>query len=129
MQGAEKQLGEWRQSKASVQFWLLAIFTLGLYVVLVYNHNSISLTSRRVTQKRGNILTSNETSISLENITNIDVNISFLGRILGYGDLKIQTAGADTAEINATRLERPEQLREAIFDLRDGRLDETKLPR
>jgi membrane protein YdbS with pleckstrin-like domain len=125
--GPEREVGVWHESKASPRFWLLTIVTLSLYYWLVYNHNQIRLTTRRVTQARGNILTSNETSIGLENITNVDVNISALGRIFNYGDIAIQTAGSGGAEIQALRLANPNGLREAIFDLRDGKLDETKL--
>jgi hypothetical protein len=94
---------------------------------LYYRHNKITLTTRRLTQRRGSILTGNETSMSIENVTNVDVNISLLGRILNYGDITVQSAGSNAAEIQAKRLAAPEKLRESIFDLRDGRLDETKL--
>lgn len=124
--GPEQLVGVWHESKAHLRFWLLTIVTLTLYVWLVYNQNEIRLTTRRVTQKRGNILTSNETSVSLENITNVDVNMSLLGKIFNYGDIAIQTAGSSGAEIEALRLSNPDKLREAIFDLRDGKLDEVK---
>ncbi len=123
----EKTVGVWHESKANLRFWLLTIVTLSLYYFVVYKHNSIMLTTRRVTQYRGNILTSNETAISLENITNVDVNTSLLGRIFNYGDIAIQSAGSNAAEIAAVRLTNPDKLRDAIFDLRDGTLDETKL--
>ena len=124
-QGPEKLLGEWHESKASPRFWLLSIITLSLYYWLDYRHNMIRLTTRRVTQRRGNILTHNETSASIENITNVDVNMSLLGRMFNYGDINIQTAGSSGAEIQANRLASPDKLRDAIFDLRDGKLDET----
>ncbi|MEP7292173.1 MAG: PH domain-containing protein [Chloroflexota bacterium] len=126
-QGPEKAIGEWHESKASPRFWLLTIITLSLYYWLFYRHNVIRLTTRRVTQQRGSILTQNDTATSIENITNVDVNISLLGRIFGYGDITIQTAGSSGAEIQANRLSRPDKLRDAIFDLRDGKLDETTL--
>lgn len=122
----EKSVGEWYGSKSNLQYWLLTILTLTLYHWLIYRHNSILLTTRRVTQRRGNILTSNETSISMENITNVDVNQSLLGRIFNYGDIVIQTAGSGNAEIVFVRLANPIKLRESIFDLKDGRYDETR---
>ncbi len=123
----EKLVGVWHESKAHLRFWLLSIITLSLYYWLDYKHNEIRLTTRRVSQRRGSILTSNETSMSLENVTDVEVNMSILGRIFNYGDISIQTAGSSGAEIQATRLQNPDKLREAIFDLRDGKLDETKL--
>lgn len=126
MQGPEKTLGYWHESKANVYFWLRTILTLSIWYWLVFRHNSIQLTTRRVMQRRGSILTQNETSASIENITNVDVNMSLLGRMFNYGDIKIQTAGTAAAEIQATRLTNPDKLRDAIFDLRDGKLDEVK---
>jgi membrane protein YdbS with pleckstrin-like domain len=126
-QSPEKVIGEWHESKATPRFWLLSIFTLSLYYFLVYKHNVIQLTTRRVTQHRGSILSTNDTAASIENVTNVDVNMSLLGRIFNYGDISIQTAGSSGAEISALRLSSPDKLRDAIFDLRDGRLDETTL--
>ena len=124
--GKEREVGVWRGSKANIQFWLSAIVTLSLYYWLHYRHNAITLTTRRITQLRGSIFTNNETSISIQNVTNIDVNISLLGRIFNYGDISIQSAGSDATEIYFVRLANPTRLREIIFDLKDGKYDETK---
>ncbi|MEO8393151.1 MAG: PH domain-containing protein [Chloroflexota bacterium] len=125
--GPEKPLGIWHESKANLPFWLKTIFTLSIYYFAVYKHNEIRLTTRRLTQRRGNLFTTNDTSMSIENITDVDVNMSLLGRMFNYGDISIQTPGSGGAEIQATRLSNPDKLREAIFDLRDGKLDEVKL--
>lgn len=122
----ERVIGTWYGSKSNAQYWLQTILTLTLYHWLIHQHNSITLSTRRVTQKRGNFLTANETSISMENITNVDVNQSLLGRIFNYGDIVIQTAGSGNAEILFVRLANPIKLRESVFDLKDGRYDETK---
>jgi membrane protein YdbS with pleckstrin-like domain len=126
-QGPEKTIGEWHESKATPRFWLLTIVTLSLYYWLFFRQNVIRLTTRRIVQRRGSIFTQNDTSTSIENVTNVDVNIGFFGRIFGYGDITIQTAGSSGAEIQALRLQRPDKLRDAIFDLRDGKLDEITL--
>ena len=123
---AEKVIGVWRGSTRNLGFWLRTIVTLGLYVLLHWQHNSITLTTRRVTQKRGNFLTSNESSIVIENITDVNVNIGMLGSLLGYGDIAVQTSGSQDAEIRFVGLARPRALREAIFDLRDGKYDEQR---
>ncbi|NDJ63308.1 MAG: PH domain-containing protein [Chloroflexi bacterium] len=126
-QEPERTIKTWRRSTRNPSFWLITIVTLGLYVVLVWQHNDITLTTRRVTQRRGNILTSNETSISLPNVTDVNVNRSALGKLLGYGDISIQSAGSSAAEVQFVAVANPTQIREAIFDLRDGRLDEERL--
>lgn len=123
----EKPVGTFRESRWSIGFWIRTILTLGLYWLLFHRYNEIVLTTRRVTQKRGSILTTNETAMSIENITDVTVNRSALGGILGYGDINIQSAGSSQTEISQTRLAGADKLRDAIFDLRDGRFDETKL--
>ena len=123
----EKTLGTFRESRWSIGFWLRTIITLGLYWLLFHRFNEIVLTTRRVSQSRGNFLTHNETSMSIENITDVTVNRSALGKLLGYGDISIQSAGSSGTEISQTRLAGAERLRDAVFDLRDGRYDETKV--
>ncbi|MGQ9909542.1 MAG: PH domain-containing protein [Candidatus Flexifilum sp.] len=120
----ERELGIWRQSRWYGMFWLKTIFTLGLWTLLFWQHNYISLTTRRVTQKRGAWLTTNETSLSLENVTDVTVNKGVFGSIFGYGDISISTAGSSGAEIHGIAIPRPEKLRSLIFDLTDGRLDQ-----
>lgn len=123
----EKTIGTFRESRWSIGFWLRTIFTLGLYWLLIHRYNQIVLTTRRVTQHRGNLLTQNDTAMSIENITDVTVNRSALGSLLGYGDISIQSAGSNSTEIAQTRLAGAAKLRDAIFDLRDGRFDETSL--
>jgi uncharacterized membrane protein YdbT with pleckstrin-like domain len=127
MQSPEKHVAVFRRSPRSWGFWWRTIVTLGLYILTNWRLNQISLTTRRLTQRRGNILTGNETAMSLERVTDINVNKSLLGSILGYGDIVIQSAGSDSAEISFSSLQNPDKLRELIFDVKDGRLDEEKL--
>ncbi len=125
--GPEKTIGTFRESRWSLGFWLRTIVTLGLYWLLFHRFNEIVLTTRRVSQSRGNFLTHNETAMSIENITDVTVNRSALGKMLGYGDISIQSAGSSGTEISQVRLAGADKLRDAIFDLRDGRLDESRL--
>ena len=127
MQSPEKHIAVFRRSPRSWGFWWRTIVTLGIYVLTNWRLNQISLTTRRLTQRRGNLLTGNETAMSLERVTDINVNKSLLGSIMGYGDIVIQSAGSDSAEISFTSLQNPDKLRELIFDVKDGRLDEEKL--
>jgi uncharacterized membrane protein YdbT with pleckstrin-like domain len=126
-QSPEKHVGTFRRSPATLGFWWRTIFTLGIYLLTLWRMNEIRLTTRRITQRRGNLLTGNETSMSLSNVTDINVNKSLFGSIFGYGDIIIQSAGSDSAEISFVGLQRPDKLRELVFDLKDGKLDEAKL--
>ncbi|MCK6578973.1 MAG: PH domain-containing protein [Anaerolineae bacterium] len=120
----EKHIGTWHGTRASLGFWLKSILSLSLWYWLVHKHNRIELTTRRLMQVRGNVLTRNETSVDLEKISNIVVNKSALGSMLSYGDFVAETAGTDQAEIIFKGLNSPDRLRDTIFDIRDGKLDE-----
>ena len=61
----EREIGVWRRSMMTWGFWWRTIVTLGLYVVLLWRRNQITVTTRRVSQRRGNILGGEETTISL----------------------------------------------------------------
>jgi membrane protein YdbS with pleckstrin-like domain len=123
--GPETPIGEWHATTASPKFWLYTIITLSLYYFLVHRYSRINLTTRRVTQHRGSILTSNDTTMSVTNVTDITVNQSVLGRLFNYGDIVIQSAGSGASEIAFVGLHDPVRLREAIYDLKDGTLDES----
>ena len=121
----EKLIGHWRLSPASPRFWAHTIPTLGFYFFLLWRKNQITVTTRRVAQRRGNVIGGDETTISLENITDISVNQGILGSIFGYGDITIQSAGSGAAEISFQSLGDVKRLREVIFDMKDGQLDES----
>ncbi|MBN1965885.1 MAG: PH domain-containing protein [Anaerolineae bacterium] len=125
--GPERFIGEWRRSMATWGFWWRALLTFGLYVVLLWPKNEISVTTRRVSQRHGGILGGSETTIAMENITDVTIDISPLGSILDYGHVIIQSAGSSAAEIDFDGLARAKLLREVIFDLRDGQPDEAAL--
>ena len=123
----ERQLKTYRESKARFGFWWRAVLSLSLWYWTVYRHNKIDLTTRRVMQQRGNWISQNETSVLLTNVTDVTLNRSFFGRIFNYGDIQISSAGSAGSEISAVGLAGAEELRSAVFDLRDGRQDEVKL--
>lgn len=123
----ERKLAEYHESRWNLAFWLKSIFTLGIWYFFVHRFNFIELTTRRLTQHRGNALAKNETSMSVTNITDITVNQSVLGNIFNYGDISVSSAGSSGAEISAKRLTNAARLRDVIYDLRDGKLDESKL--
>jgi len=122
--GAERKIGEWRRSRATWGFWWRTITTLGLYFFLLWRRNQIELTTRRVSQRRGNVLGGSTTTMSLENITDINLDVPPLGAVFNYGHITIQSAGSTEAEISFRGLAGAKKLRETIFDLKDGKLDE-----
>ncbi|MDZ4769551.1 MAG: PH domain-containing protein [Chloroflexota bacterium] len=120
----ERVIGSWHGTRATLGFWLKTIFTLSIWYWTVHNYNRITLSTRRLTQMRGNMFQRNETSVDLEKISNIVVNKGVFGSMFNYGDFVAETAGTDRAEVQFTGLEGAEKLRDTIFDIRDGRLDE-----
>jgi hypothetical protein len=123
-QAQEQKIGVWRRSMWTWGFWWRTITTLTLYVWLLWRRNQITVTTRRVSQRRGNILGGEETSLSIHNITDISVDTPPLGAIFGYGDIEVQSAGSSEAEIAFKGLGRVKKLREVLFDLKDGVADE-----
>lgn len=119
------ELGIWRASRARPAFWLRAIVSLGLWVLFVWRQNYIRVTPQTVTQRRGNLLSGNETTIQVTSVTDITLNQSALGSLFNYGDVTIQSAGSGEKEIMFNGLADPRRLRSMLIDLRDGRLDRT----
>jgi polyferredoxin len=120
--GEEQKIGVWRRSTLTWGFWWRTLTTLGLYWLVLWRRNQITVTTHRVMQRRGNVLGGSETAISIENITDISLSTPPLGAIFGYGDIRVQSAGADTAEISFQGLGRVKKLRDVLFDLKDGKI-------
>lgn len=120
----EVEVGIWRRSTWTLHFWSRTIMTLGFYWLTYYQWNYIRVTNRRVTQHNRDFLGGNQTSVAIGEITDVSIDIPPMGDIFQYGHIKIQTAGTNKAEISFTRLHAARQLRDVIFDLQDGTLDE-----
>ena len=123
MSEQEKKIGEWRRSKMAPGYWGRSVATLGIYPLLLWRKHKITLTTHRVSLHSGGIIGSSETSISIENITDVSVDQSATGAILGYSAVRIQSAGSSAAEIAFNDLADADKLKNAIFDLKDGKLD------
>jgi hypothetical protein len=123
-QEPERTVGVWRRSVWTGGFWWRTIATLSLYYWLLWRKNQITVTTRRVMQRHGNLLGGEERAISIENITDIFVDTPALGAVLGYGNIQIQSAGSTGAEIAFQGLGRVKKLRDVLFDLKDGAADD-----
>lgn len=120
----EEVIGVWRRSVWTWGFIWRTVVTLTLYVWLLWRRNQITVTNKRIMQRRGNVLGGSETSLSLENVTDVTVRVSPMGAIFGYGDIEIQSAGSSSAEIAFGGLGRAKKLRDVVFDLKDGVADD-----
>ncbi|MDX1994225.1 MAG: PH domain-containing protein [bacterium] len=124
--GPEREVGVWRRSRWTWSFWWRTVITLSLYYWTLWRRNQITVTTRRITQRRGNLIGGEETSVSLENVTDISLDEPLFGAIFNYGNITIQSAGSSSAEISFQGLGRAKKLRDVVFDLKDGRWDETR---
>jgi membrane protein YdbS with pleckstrin-like domain len=120
----EEVVGTWRRSPWTIGFWARTLSTLGIWALFLWRRNQIIISTRRVTHEQGDLLGGEETSLSLNNITDVTIDIPPLGALFKYGNIRIQTAGSNDAEINFEGIQNPRQLRETIYDVKDGRLDE-----
>ena len=121
-QSSEQEIGVWRRSMSSPGFWLRLIVTFTLYYWLFWERNKIVLTTRRITQYKPLLVGGEEVSIALENVTEVRLSTPPLGALLGFADVRIQTAGASNApEIFFRAADRPEMLKEGIFRYQDNR--------
>ncbi|MCB9436833.1 MAG: PH domain-containing protein [Anaerolineales bacterium] len=119
----EEVVAEFRRSTRTLGFWWRTIFTLSLYYWVLWRRNKITVTTRRVIQRTGNIVGGKETSIQLTQITDVTVSTGGLGTLLGYGLIQIQSAGSGASEISFAGIARPHRLKDIIFDLQDGVID------
>lgn len=116
----ERVLGIWRRSMFSVGFWLRVMVSLSLYYWFLWPVNQITLTNRRITQRRGSIFTGTETSITIGNISNITVRHSLFGLMLGYGDIIVESPGIGAeSRIDFHGIANPDGLKNAIYNLQN----------
>ncbi|MFD1565125.1 PH domain-containing protein [Haloarchaeobius amylolyticus] len=103
---------------------LLAILGLGLIAVgvavafaryLVWTNTRYVITSSELYKKRG-IVSRDVTQFRLERVQNTSLSQSGLGRLLGYGDLTVYTAGSGEPELTFERVPRPEEASSRLSD-------------
>ncbi|MEA3376659.1 MAG: PH domain-containing protein [Chloroflexota bacterium] len=110
---SEETLVRTRESWLSLAFWLKLILTLGLYFFRWLGKRLI-VTDRRVIWREG-LLGGIERSVPLEQVQDITIHRGLFGRILGYGNVHIETAGGSATEVVAKNMRRPEAVRDAIL--------------
>ncbi len=110
----EKSLGANEQIIARAHFhWLyavkawLALIFLGIVLIGIWifatmmirkGTTEIAVTSHRFVEKTG-LFTLRTNEISLHNIEGVKLEQSFLGRLFGYGHLRIEGTGVDAVTI------------------------------
>ena len=75
--------------------WLLLVITLPLaiYEYLRVRHTELGVTNKRVISKTG-IISRKSEEMKLASIETVEIDQGILGRILGYGNIKVSGRGA-----------------------------------
>jgi len=105
---------------------LIAAFGLGLLILLFWYIKSrataLTVTDHELLYERG-ILSKERLAVSLRHVRSVQVNQSFVNRILGVGEIEIKTAG-DEPEFTVADLPDPHEVRDAISRAQESRLDD-----
>lgn len=103
---------------------LLTLLGFGLLVVgvavvfgryLVWTNTRYVITSSELYTKRG-VISRDVTQFRLERVQNTSLSQSGLGRLLGYGDLTVYTAGSGDPELTFERVPNPEVASSRLSD-------------
>jgi uncharacterized membrane protein YdbT with pleckstrin-like domain len=104
---------------------LIAAFGIGLLILLYWyiktRATSLTVSDHELLYERG-ILSKERLAVSLRHVRSVQVNQSFVNRILGVGTIEISTAG-DEPEFTVEDLPDPHEVREAISRAQEMTLD------
>ena len=106
-----------RQSKRRPQFWLKTIFSLGIWL-LWWRHDYLGLTRRSIVRRTG-VFTKEERAVPLNQVQDISISYGIIRRLLGHGDIRIETAGSADVEIVMKNVDKPEDFRARVFEMID----------
>lgn len=102
---------------------LLGLIGVWAWAIADYLNDYLIVTNLRVmNQEKVVLFSETRKSASLSQVQNVDVNKNFLGNLLGFGDVTIQTSGA-TGAILFDRVSNGEAIRDAINSMRGRQND------
>lgn len=64
---------------------------------------------------RSGVLGKTERSIPIDRVQDVAISQGMLGRIFGYGDIRIESSGSSGTEIEVMGFSRPNKIRNAIL--------------
>lgn len=109
----EHEIMRVHESGRTLRLWLKMIATLGFYSI-PWRSRCWILTDRRLIRHTG-VINIQERSIPLKNIQDVNYSATFLGRMLDYGNLDVESAGQDDQEA-MLNVGRAADFRAAIFE-------------
>ena len=94
-----------------------ALIASGIFIILLTEillmRNRLDIETNKITQITG-LVSKQSKSVYYEDMTDMTVNQSIIGRIFGFGTLQIDTAGTGGYEIRFERLAEPERIKSFI---------------
>jgi len=103
-----------RESAWRLAWWIKAIFTGGIWLIF-WGANKLVVTTRRVYLTSGTF-SKKERSIPLGRVQDVSLKQGMVGRMFGYGDLRIESAGGATTEIVAKGYGKAARVRSALLE-------------
>jgi len=104
-----------------VTFGAIGIAVIGfVWSIIQWQTQEYALTNYRVMHVMG-VINKQSSDSSLENITDAQINISWLGRLLGFGDLRFMTASEAGIE-NLRALRDPIGFKKALMESKTDRM-------
>lgn len=104
-----------------IQWWhfIVPVFALFYFIYKYYSwkFDLWVVTNYRVIDEFG-VFSINSKESPIDKINNVSYQQSLLGRIMGFGDVQIQTA-AEMGETSYTNISRPQQLKEALSNAQE----------
>jgi len=111
-----------RLSKRHPRFWLQAVSIVGL---LWWRSNYLALTDRAVIRRKG-VFNKEERAVPLNQVQDISIAYGIIRRMLGHGDIRIETASTAGTEIIIKNVPHPEDFRSKVFEQIDRFYDNSQ---
>jgi uncharacterized membrane protein YdbT with pleckstrin-like domain len=111
----------WSMESVGFSVVLVALSVTGLWATwtwLVWRAASLTVTDQRVIFEEGLLIRTSKV-IPLDRVQDVSTRQNIVGRVLGYGDLEVDTAGSIANDV-FTYLPSPELLRDQVFVLSEG---------
>ncbi len=115
-----------RQSRRRPQFWLKAIFSLGIWLMW-WRNDYLGLTKRSIVRRTG-VFMKEERAVPLNQVQDVAISHGVIRRILGHGDIRIETAGSGGTEIVMHNIDDPEDFRQKVFEMIDDFYEDDDKP-
>ena len=93
---------------------LILFWGVGILLIFIRNSKEMGLTSKRVIKKTG-LIGRKTNELILKKVETVEVNVGILGRIFGYGDVKI--TGTGMSDLVFDKVDKPEEVKNQIDSL------------